>query len=116
MYGESPFPQALLLPPPSPASWLQGWGNSAPLLHRPICTPSTESPQPAELPGPGLRLPCPPPPAGTLGSGVTVTERVAGLGWAAACRGWVTVPNLGLTWGGGRERVQWSSHAHGNCS
>lgn len=48
---ESPFLQALALPPPSPASWLRGRGNSAPLLRRPICTPSTESPRSARAAG-----------------------------------------------------------------
>lgn len=114
---DSPFLQALTLTPPSPASWLQGWGNSAPPLHRPICTPSTESLCCAQAAGCAARgrTAAAVPRVETLSFGVTVRDQVR-LQRAMCHAGSGTVPSLRAAKGGERERVHWSSHTHGSCS
>lgn len=106
---DSPFLQALALPPPSPASWLQGWGNSALLLHRPICTPSTESLRCAQAAGRSARgrTAAVVPPVGTLGFEVTVRDQVR-LQYAMCHAGSGAVPSLRAAKGGEREQVHWS--------
>lgn len=91
--------QMLPLPPPSPTSWL--WGRGAQPHHG--TDPSARS----ALSHPAARVQDPQLRAARMG------PRGAGR---CTGRGEGSVPRQGVTEGGERELVQWSSHTDGSCS